>query len=184
MESEPQNLRQATDEELMVFYQRGQMEAFEILYQRHGARVYGFFRSRLQERAWVEDVHQATFMKLHQARHQYDPSFPFGPWLFTICRSALFDFLRSRQRLNQREILDSEALENAHAAQETEVALDLPELGALPSKQRQVLEMRYLEDLSFDEIAHRLETSPTNVRQWVSRAVRKLKSIVKDQGGE
>jgi len=183
METKHQNLSQTTDEELMVLYQSGQTEAFDCLYQRYGSRVYGFFRSRLQDSTLIEDAHQSAFMKLHQARRQYDPSFPFAPWLFTVCRSALFDLLRSRQRLNQREKWDPEAMENAQASHQTEPT-ELPDLRILPERQRRVLEMRYLEDLSFDEIAHRLETSPTNVRQWVSRAVRKLKGIVKAKGGE
>lgn len=184
MKSGPKTLKQATDEELMILYQNGHSEAFEVLYQRYAARVYGFFRSKLEDTGLVEDAHQAAFMKLHQARDQYDPSFPFCPWLFTVCRNALFDLLRSRQRLNRREALDPEALENVPAPEAEEAGSSLQELEMLPTGQREVLEMRYLEDLSFDEMAHRLETTPINVRQKVSRAIRNLKDLIRNKGGE
>lgn len=183
MESDSQNLRLVTDEELMVLYQSGEANAFEILYERHSARVYGFFLKKLRDRSLVGDVHQAAFMKLHQARRQYDPSLPFAPWLFTICRSSFYDFLKARRRSTENEIWDPASYENATVL-EKENKPDLPSLEGLPISQQEALNLRYLEDLSFEEIAQRLETSPTNVRQLVSRALRRLKSLHKDRSGE
>jgi RNA polymerase sigma factor (sigma-70 family) len=161
-----------SDEELMVAYQLGEAEAFEELYSRHAPKVLGFLRKRLSSDAQARDVFQATFLKLHKCRDRYDASFPFVPWLFTICRSELLD-----------------AVKKPHVARETlvetlpepipEVALETEsvDLGLLPQAQRDALEYRYTQDFSFDEIAKRLETSPVNARQLVSRALRTLRGL-------
>jgi RNA polymerase sigma factor (sigma-70 family) len=92
---------EVTDEELMQAYQQGgenSARAFESLYERYSAQIYGFLTRRLVDQRMVEDVFQATFLKLHQTRHQYDAAYPFAPWLFTVCRSALLDAVRKNQR--------------------------------------------------------------------------------------
>jgi RNA polymerase sigma factor (sigma-70 family) len=160
------------DEELMQAYQLGSLEAFETLYIRHSGKVYGFIRNRLKDRTAADDVFQATFLKLHTSRTHYDPSFPFAAWLFTVCKSVLIDHGRKKARL--LEDFNEEALANARSSEA--VVHDLPSFENLPGNQRQVLEFRYgPEDLSFDEIAKRMGSSPGNVRQLVSRAIRKLR---------
>jgi RNA polymerase sigma factor (sigma-70 family) len=162
-----------TDEELMFAYQEGDEKAFEVLYRRHSPKVYGYLMKRVRG-GQAEDLLQATFAKLHQARRQYNPTFPFMPWLFTVCRSVLIDAMRKTYRT--KEELNPEVLERAPAAgPDIEEGSELPRLGSLPGNQREALELRYLQGLSFEEIASRLETSPGNVRQLVSRAVRQLR---------
>jgi RNA polymerase sigma factor (sigma-70 family) len=163
-----------SDEELMAAYQQGDDQAFGLLYQRHSGKVYGFLMNRLKDQQTANDVFQATFMKLHAARSHYDPSFPFVPWLFTVCKSVLVDSVRKRNRV--KEDHNQEALENA-VAQEPTPESTIPDLSALSQPQRQAIEFRYGQELSFEDIAKRLETSPTNVRQMVSRAVKKLRAL-------
>jgi RNA polymerase sigma factor (sigma-70 family) len=167
-------MSEPTDEDLMKAYQQGDEQAFQELYRRYSGKVYGFLRGKLSDERAAEDVFQATFLKLHQARSHYDPSFPFVPWLFTVCRSVLTDQFRKKAR--RPETLDAEAVENARAPQVEETESRVPDLGSLPTSQRAAVEMRYGEDLPFEEIAKRLETSPANVRQLISRGIRKLRS--------
>lgn len=169
-----------TDEELMKAYQQGDEQAFATLYRRHSAKVYGYIRKSVSDQAFADDMFQATFMKLHSARAHYDPSFPFLPWLFTVCKSAMIDGVRKRQTI--QEDLNEIAVENAVANAPEHVSMSLPELSNLPEAQRKAIELRYGEDLSFEEIAKRLDTSPTNVRQLVSRAIKKLKSLTGSGG--
>ncbi len=159
--------------------------AFETLYERYAAKVYGFLRRRLSEESIVEEVFQATFLKLHQARRRYDPSFPFAPWLFTVCRSVLTDAVRKSAR--SPETVEGDVYEIG-AATPSSVSSEgsTPDLEKLISpltvQQKEALELRYAKDLSFDEIARRLETSPANVRQMVSRAVRKIRAASAKEG--
>jgi len=169
-----------TDEDLMKAYQQGDDPAFATLYRRHSAKVYGYIRKSLKDEAFSDDVFQATFMKLHSARAHYDPSFPFLPWLFTVCKSAMVDSIRKRKQI--QEDLNEVAVEQAVAPMPEEKHSWLPALSELPKAQRKAIELRYGEDLSFEEIAKKLDTSPSNVRQLVSRALKRMKSLTGSGG--
>lgn len=159
-----------TDEELMIAYQLGDEDAFLSLYRRHSARVFGFLKKKIRDEALVKDIFQGTFMKLHNSRSKYNPSFPFVPWLFTICRSEMLDALRKKSRIKEDFV---ETLpEVIEEPKDTEIS---PDLAGLSENQREALELRFREDFSFEEIASRLETSPANARQLVSRAVKFLR---------
>lgn len=155
----------------MRAYQSGDFESFELLYERHKGRVFGFLIKKLRSRSEAEDVFQGTFLKLHTARRHYDPSFKFTPWLFTVCQSVLKDHFRKKKRV--LEDGDNKVLSEA-AAIEIQGSPELS-LDSLDGNQQVALKMRFSEDASFDEIAKRLETSSVNARQIVSRAIKKLR---------
>ncbi len=161
----------STDEELMKAYQNGSEDAFRVLFARHSPKVYGFLVSRLKDRAQADDVFQNTFLKLHQTRSHYDPAFPFSPWLFTVCKSVMLDFLRKQKR-----VLEDELDESQMVVPDT-IPNFVIDLGSLPRQQQQVIDLRFKEDLSFEEIAKRIETSPTNARQILSRGIKRLRQM-------
>lgn len=166
-----------TDEELMLAYATGDMEAFEVLYRRHKNRIFGFLMSKLKDQAEAEEVFQAVFTKLHVARGKYRPEIPFLPWIFTITRHALIDHIRRRDSY-QKHITSSETpLEDyaAPLADESSPNISSAELGRLNTTQRQALDLRFQQEMSFAEIGERLATSEENARQVVSRAIRKLR---------
>lgn len=158
----------------MGAYQQGSDKAFAVLYARHSAKVYGYLMNNLKDRVSADDVFQAIFMKLHKARLHYDPSFPFLPWLFTVCKSVMVDSLRKAKTVY--EDLDEAAVEQAVAEIPVERP-ELPDMTGLPEAQRKALELRYSQDLSFEEISKRLETSPANVRQLISRGLKRLRTV-------
>lgn len=162
------------DEELMQAYQNGADGAFDLLFKRHSSRVYGFLMNRLKNRTEIDDVFQATFLKLHKARGHYDPSFPFAPWLFTVCKSVLTDHIRkqNRNREDSNDELVSKAVDKKTIEMQSVISLD-----GLPSNQQTAIELRYHDELQFEEIAERLNTSPSNVRKLVSRGIQSLKSL-------
>lgn len=155
----------------MLAYQLGDENAFRELYTRHSGRVFAFLRSKIRDETVSRDVFQATFLKLHKSRSRYNPSFPFTPWLFTICRSELLDSLKKERR--SIEDVTSEVPDQATADVET-ATIDLTSLTTI---QQQAINMRFGNDSTFEEIAKALEISPVNARQIVSRAVRVLKDL-------
>lgn len=175
-----------SDEQLMTAYADGDMQAFEVLYARHRGRIFGYLYNKLRDRDEAEEVFQTTFAKLHAARDKYREDIPFLPWVFTIARNALIDHIRRYQVYRKNLVFSDESIANATAVEspKTSVGNTIAGLATLSQRQREVLELRFDEDFSFDEIATRLQTSSGNARQMVSRAIRHLRSALgarKDQ---
>ena len=169
-----------TDEELMVAYIDGDAEAFDILYGRHKSRVLGFLMTKLRDLNEAEDVFQTAFTKLHNGRHKYRHDIPFLPWLFTITRNALLDHVR-KKGVRERHITISEGFVDVYAepvVDTTPIQATFIELSKLNESQRHALELRFNQGLTFAEIAEQMQTSTDNSRQLVSRAVRRLRSLM------
>lgn len=165
----------------MQAYQNGNFLAFEILYDRHRSRVFGFLMTKLKNRFEAEEVFQSTFMKLHSSRKQYDSKFKFVPWLFTLCSNSLKDFLRSKKRKSIENNTGDDVFllvdESKNKHEDLNVSLE-----GLDEKQRLAIEMRYQQGMDFDEIAKTLRTSNSNIRQIISRAVKMLKKHISKEG--
>ncbi len=165
----------------MERYKNGSMGAFEELYGRHKAKVYGYLGKRVKSRFDRDEIHQNVFLKLHRSRHSYDSSSPFLPWLFTVCRSVLIDFMRTKEVKEGRLVAADGLIDRLAATEDAEVSgLDalVPAMSELNEDQREAIRMRYGEDFSFEEIARKLNTSAPNARQVISRALKKLRGLV------
>jgi RNA polymerase sigma-70 factor (ECF subfamily) len=163
-----------SDEELMVMYHSGSDEAFQTLYQRHSEKIYGFLRARVWNDERAAELYQETFLKMHRSKHLYNKSLPALPWIFSITKSVLIDGLR----IDKRAKRDAE---NSFVVESLEVHRSFGEvaslMGRLPENQRRAVELRYVDEKTFEEIADSLKTSSKNARKIVSRAVAKLKSF-------
>lgn len=167
-----------TDEELMQAYAEGDTDAFRALYERHKNSIFGYLLGKLKDHGEAEEVFQTIFDKLHRARGNYRPEIPFLPWIFTIARNALIDN-RRQDKTRQAHVTLSEDVVAACPAPRTEhspFSAALAELSSLNESQRQVLELRFNQGLTFLEIAERLQLSPDNSRQIASRAIARLRT--------
>jgi RNA polymerase sigma factor (sigma-70 family) len=188
---EPDLLQVGTtnEERLMARYAAGDMDAFQRLFSLLGPRVRGFFLRSFSDPTVADDLMQTTFLKLHRARASYQPQLPLKPWVFTIAAGVRRDELRRRYRLPPH--VGEAELENAEA----EVAGDgagaplAPGFDAgtsradevraavarLPESQRIVLHLHSYEELTFEQIALALGTSPGAVRVRASRGYERLR---------
>ncbi len=155
-----------TDDMLVARYSEGDNKAFDELLARYQSKLFNyiFFIVRSQELA--EDIFQETFVKaittIQQGR--YTPSGKFGSWLTRIAHNMIVDSYR--QERNENTISNDEVEvdlfndadlcdDNIETQMVNEQTLtDVRRLmDALPSNQREVVYMRYYQDLSFKEIA-------------------------------
>lgn len=158
----------------MLRYQQGDYSAFEEIYRRHSDRVYGYLRARLAQANEASDLLQIVFMKVHRSRDRYRSEMPFLPWLYAVSRNVLTDFLRSVQRTP----VFVEVPETL-AAKEKEVAAGPTaeeSLAKLDETERHLVNMRFNDELSFEEIAVALQVTPVTARKRVSRAIKKIRS--------
>ncbi len=168
--------------------------AFNILFDRYASRVHSFLLLKLKNKESVADVFQNVFAKLHKTRAQYNPSIPLQAWIFTISRSACLDELRKQK--NQRGLNDELAIELSIAEQtelssnrsknsaQGNLSADLESfLQELPDKERQVIQLRILDENSFAEISEKLQISEANARKILSRGLHHLRRILSTSGG-
>ncbi len=173
------DLYRARDEDLMRLYQSDHEAAFLVLYKRYAGKVFGYLQHKVHDQEAAADMCQIIFTKLHRSRFRYDPLQPFAPWLFTIVRHALVDWKRSQR--SQKHLFQNAADLELHTLSRwlpsQPMSMEWADLGNLPAAQREALQLRYMESLSFEDIASRLETTPSNARQLVSRGIKKLRML-------
>lgn len=170
------DLQATTDEELMKKYQIGSSTAFDLLFERHSGRVFGFLSKRLSKKAEAEDLLQEVFFKLHRSKHLYNSTLPFSPWLFSITRSVLLDFVKKKNF----EVADGpNSFDKILPEEVSNIDHDLEGfVSALPQAQKETIALRIFEDKTFEEIASRLATTPENARQLFSRGIRKIRQAM------
>ncbi|MGE0527891.1 MAG: RNA polymerase sigma factor [Bdellovibrionales bacterium] len=174
-------LKERSDEELMTLYQSGDYSAFECLFKRHSGRVFQYLKGKVPSET-AKDLLQETFMKVHRSREQYQPQYPFLPWLFTVARNSLNDFFKSSEQKVVRLGVESAALA-ATALEPNTSDYDLSAvLNSLPHVQRRAIELRYMNEWTFEKIAEEMKTTPDNSRQIVSRGIKKIRSLL--NGGD
>jgi RNA polymerase sigma-70 factor (ECF subfamily) len=178
-----------SEEALMQAYASGEAQAFRTLFSALAPRVHAFFVRSFRDRSVADDLMQSTFLKLHGARGQYQAGRPLRPWLFTIAASVRKDELRRRYRL--REDASEDAIERAEASgaeirpdAESDPSDDVEALRraleTLPESQRVVLHLHRFEELTFEQIAEALGTSPGAVRVRASRAYDALRTRMRE----
>ena len=170
------------DAVLMQRLQAGDVDAFQILYERYHGAVFGFLLRSLADRQAAEDLVQETFLRVFVRRQAYRPTAAFRTWLFAIARNLLID--RFRKASGNTEAKDAGVLETLPAPEasplERAEARELaPRLAAavrqLPSSQREILLLSRFAGLSHDEVAAVTGASPQAVRVALHRALRRLR---------
>jgi RNA polymerase sigma-70 factor (ECF subfamily) len=163
-----------TDEECMIAYQAGDIKGFNEIYRRYSARIYGFMLQKVKSADQASDLLQATFLKLHATRARYLPRYPLVAWIFTIARSVFLDHARASQARGATVPFEEGIHDPVHEDRKESRA---PDLGALDPEQREIVRLRYEEELPFEEIARRLDLEPATARQRLSRAVKRLRLL-------
>ena len=155
-----------TDEQLVTDYSNGNNFAFDVLLNRHKQSLYSYIYFTVKNRELAEDIFQETFIKaittIRQGR--YTETGKFRAWISRIAHNLIIDHFR--QEKNENTISNDDApvdlLNNSDLCDGTiedelvrmQITSDIRKLVSyLPTTQREVLEMRYYQDMSFKEIA-------------------------------
>ncbi|MDX6514159.1 MAG: hypothetical protein QOE36_3663 [Gaiellaceae bacterium] len=159
--------------------------AFRGLYERYAERVYRFNLRRTGSPEAAHDLTAETFAQAwtHRRRFRDEAGGSAGPWLFGICRNVLLVSVRKRrleleacERLGVFERLDRP---QADVEPEETWLEGLDEaLAELPDGQRHALELRVVDDLDYERVAARLETTPRAARVRVHRALGALRDRI------
>lgn len=164
---------------LMSAYAAGDAAAFEPLFRALAPRLMGFFRRSGLSHELSEDLIQATFVRLHQARDRYRHGAPVRPWLFTIAARVRLDHLRKQRRSPAGSDTDVDALQDTSEPEPddfSERAHNVREaIDSLPPSLRVVVHLHRFEELSFPEIGEVLGIHAGAARVRAFRAYKLLK---------
>ena len=164
----------ASDEALMLEFQRGSRDAFTALFDRYRERIYGFFRRRLNHAARAEELAQEAFVAVIRAAERWEPRAAFRTWLYGIAMNLL---AAERRRAGREEPDPPETA--APSGGDAAVALAVRQaIARLDTDQREVLLLREYEQLSYEEIAALLFVPVNTVRSRLFRARMALKEML------
>ena len=157
----------------------GEQEALGLLWDEITPRLYGYLLTMLKNKPQAEDVLQDTWLKAISALPSYQhKKVRFSAWLFAIARNEC----RMRWRKQHREVAlddqpDISETNSLHSA--TEDKLDLENiLIQLKDKDRDILYLRYISELTFNDIAQVLAISPVSARVRVHRALGRAQKLL------
>lgn len=160
-------LQGMTDEELALSYVNGNNKAFDLLLSRTQSKLFSYILFVVRDRDRADDVFQETFVKaiakLHEGR--YTTSGKFLAWLMRIAHNVIMDNYRENRSKGTVDVagdndlsnISSESLLDSNIESEyvnTQVLSDVKKMmNMLPAAQREVVFMRYYQNMAFKEIA-------------------------------
>ena len=121
-QSNKQELPGAALSELMLRAQRGDAEAYTELLELSSEMISSYLSRRINDKSAVEDVVQDVLLSIHRARHTFQVSQPFEPWLYAITKRRFIDYLRKSMSSGARELLAGDEL-IANQSSSTEINL-------------------------------------------------------------
>lgn len=167
------NVTKQTDEELVRLYVEGDNNAFDILLKRYESKVFTYIAYSVRNQEIAEDLFQDVFVKVLTRLHQggYVENGKFSSWIMRIAHNLLIDYHRKDVSgvllssdtsdydvLNDTSLVLDDNAENEIINSQT--LGDLKQLiHLLPDNQREVVLMRFYQDLSFKEIAEITDVS-------------------------
>jgi RNA polymerase sigma-70 factor (ECF subfamily) len=160
--------------------------AISELIERYQHRLYRFLLRMVQDPAMAEDLFQQTWIRLMEKIGSYDARRNFDAWLFAIARNLAIDYLRKRRGISLDEVNDAGLTIADRLTGSEREALDQLldfERGAilalaiaeLPTIHREVLTLRFEEDMKLEEIAEVAGIPLSTVKSRLHRALESLR---------
>jgi len=163
-----------TDAQLVESCKRGDLRAFEHLYNLHSSKMKSLAYHLLSSRSDAEDAVQETFLKVYKAIGAFHENSALSTWIYRILINCCYDVLRKRQRLAEKPMPPQLP---ADSKLPLKVALERAIL-ALNDRQRLVFLMFEVEGLKHSEIAGVLEVPEGTSRAWLFEAKLALKKML------
>ena len=187
-------LKKLTDEELALAYIDGDDKAFDLLLSRTQTKLFTYIMFVVHDREVANDIFQETFVKVitKLQQHKYTNSGKFGAWLVRIAHNVIMDWYREQKsekiveaneendlsNLGGSEVLDLN-VENQYVNEQ--VMRDVRKMmNMLPPTQREVVFMRFYQEMSFKEIAEATGVSINTSLGRMRYAILNLRRMAKE----
>ena len=186
----------ASDEELAMDAQTGNLDAYDEIVRRYQERIWSFLYKFCPHQSELEDLVQDTFIKAYNNLHRWQPTGTFKSWLMRLAVNTGHDFYRKRRNepltIAQKTHKDAESdpleehLEEEASETREHPAAELVEriLLELKPDDRVVVTLQYYEKMTLQEIAEKMDWSLAKTKVKSHRARKKLEKALKAHGIE
>ncbi|GAB6982199.1 sigma-70 family RNA polymerase sigma factor [Prevotella dentasini] len=188
------NLNEMTDEELALSYINGDNRAFDLLLLHNQTKLFSYILFVVRDRDVADDIFQETFVKAITKLQQgkYAPSGKFGAWLMRIAHNVIMDWYRAQRAEKLTDGPRENDLSNIAGSElaignienqfvNVQTLNDIKKMmNLLPAPQREVVFMRYYQEMSFKEIA---ETTGVSINTSLGRmryAILNMRRMVRE----
>jgi RNA polymerase sigma factor (sigma-70 family) len=174
-----------SDEELAIQLQQGNTAALEALVRQYHEPIHAYIVRMGGDYHIAADITQEVFIKVCRYIHQYKPDLSFRPWIYTIASNTYKDYLK--KAYVQRDVPGLEMEDDVAVTAETPESTFLKNsereiiaeaFKRLAENYREVLILRYYQDLKLEEIALTLQIPVGTVKSRLSTALHKMKTIL------
>jgi RNA polymerase sigma-70 factor, ECF subfamily len=199
MSDEQRNTEKMTinDTELIMQAQRGDMDAFEQLVQRHDKRVFTIAAGYVHSADDAKDIYQEVFLRVYKGLPKFQYKSEFSTWIYRITTNVCLSH-RSRRNKNPHTSLDQIVNDEdgqPHALKDTlsgttsadqqthdaEITLRVEQaLKKLSPRQRMVFTMKHYEGYKLREIAEMMKCNEGTVKKYLFEATARLRKQLKD----
>jgi len=185
----------AEDSRLIQSALKGNSAAYKRLMKKYHDAIYNFIYRMVHDKQQVEDLTQEAFIKAFQSLASFNEEYAFSTWLYKIATNNCIDYIRKRK-------LQTYSIDKPIEAKDSDYAFELPDdsyeadkevisnqrakmlseaITKLPEKYRKVIQLRHVEEKSYEEIAVMLKLPIGTVKAHIFRARELLYKSLKDK---
>ena len=176
-----------TDIELVLKLQKGDVEAFDLVYEKYAGKLYGFTLKYLKSTDETEELVQSVFLKVWENYKTLKKESSFKSYLFTIAYNEICNTFRRRSHL--QKFIGEQLNDSSQTSNETEELIDYNSIrerveqivSKLPERQRTIFLKSREEGKSNKEIASELELSSGTVDNYISESLKFIRSNMQDK---
>jgi len=183
------------DEKIIKKAVQGDPDAYEKLVNKYREPLHYHVKKMVRDKEQVEDLVQEVFIKAIDNLASYNSNYAFSTWIYRIATNHTIDYLRKRklQTLSINEpvqtndgemsvqIPDQNYETDRNIIREQRKKIIQHEIENLPEKYREVIRMRHMEEMSYQEISDQLELPLGTVKAHIFRARELLYKALKDK---
>lgn len=171
---------------------KGDQAAFTYLLNHYWSEVYHFILKRTENETDAEDITIETFSKAFSAIKSYKDTFAFNTWLLTIAKNVHIDLIRRRKnnplssiddenQSSYRNVIDDTPSIEDELIQKQKLEIFEAHVKLLKPHYQEVIQMRYFQDMTYNEISETLQEPLNNVKVKIMRAKKLLAEIIVKQ---
>jgi RNA polymerase sigma-70 factor (ECF subfamily) len=186
------NFHSFSDEDVMTYFQGGYEEAFAEIVNRYRDRIHHYIYRYTRNHLDCEDIVQETFFRVYRSRHSYERIARLSTWLYTIAGNLMRSHYKKNSRLQttpihdlasdysemELDIVDTRLTPDIELEESYLVDIVYKALDRLPNDFREIIVMRDIQNLSYEEIEEITGLPMGTVKSRINRARARIQALI------